>query len=277
MALDAARRSGRRARRAEAPGRAPSLEGRSLVGSANKRLAAATACRPRERGARGMKATIAAYGEAERLARQRGDSGSFYPALNRIGAELVLHDAGEREAAAAQATALKALRAEVAARHAEQPDLERRGIHRLDLYENEVTEQRLAARLEGLLAAFADVQRRCADASRWESVATQAAFVLDGCIGSGASTDASAARRLRRRCWPTPAQRRRKGADGPAGTKAAGTAISDGHRNRSRAGREPYRRARRGATAQRRRARRRPLPPAIAQRPPVTSSTVPVE
>ncbi|MFO1267092.1 MAG: hypothetical protein U1F67_10180 [Rubrivivax sp.] len=66
--------------------------------------------------------------------------------------------------AAAQATALKALRAEVAARHAEQPDWSAvafigRPVRKRD-------EQRLAARLEGLLAAFADVQRRCADASR---------------------------------------------------------------------------------------------------------------
>ncbi|MBL8289711.1 MAG: CHAT domain-containing protein [Rubrivivax sp.] len=255
----------------------PSLEGHSLVGSANKRLALLQRRAGRESEARAaLKATIAAYAEAERLARQRGDSGSFYPALNRIAAELVLR-AGERQPAAAQATALKALRTEVAERHAEQPDFwSAVAFIELDLYEA-VAERRLAAHQDALLAAFADVQQRCGDASRWESVATQAAFVLDRCIGDGAAGDAGAAKRLRQQLQAYAGARQANGENsGNGGNGGNGTKGAEGADGGQASGPDRAGETAAGPAGAARGKRRRGPPPA-AQRPPVTSSTVPVE
>jgi hypothetical protein len=182
---------------AQLAGQHPSVEGYSLVGSANKRLALLHRRTGDAAAARSaLEATIGAYGEAERIARMRGAADLFYPALNRIAAELVLK-AGDKAPVALDAAALTAVRASLEVKHESDADFwSATAFVELDLYEA-VAARQLAKRKPALLERLADVHRRRDDASAWESVATQADFVLGACVDQGSAEEAAAARELR--------------------------------------------------------------------------------
>ena len=176
----------------------PSVEGHSLVGSASKRLALLYRRAGRAGEARAaLLDAIAAYGQAERIAMARGAGDLLYPALNRIAAELVLK-AGDKATVRLDPDMLAAVRKSLSDKHTTDPDFwSATAFVELDLYEA-VAARKLAERKAALIAGLADVRQRREDASQWESVATQADFVLGALVDEGASAaEVQAAQDLR--------------------------------------------------------------------------------
>ncbi len=178
-------------------GERASVERWSLVGSGYKRLAMVERRAGRAAAARrALDAAIDAYAAAEALA---GDAVRFYPALNRIALEIVVHG-GDAKWPGLDAERLNATRSSLAARMASDPDFWASvGQTEVELYAA-LAERRLAQRAVEIGHGYADVWARVRTAKSWRSVADQARFVLDAVADDGAvrpSADAKAARALR--------------------------------------------------------------------------------
>ena len=155
----------------------PSIERESLLGSAWKRLALieALAKRPREELAAITKMQ-ASYARAEARARESHHPELFYPALNRMAAELVL-TAGKPEAAFNPAVVAE-VRKSLAAKARDDPDFwSVAGVIELRMYVA-IAARNLARELSKLEGEFEDLFARVAAPSMWTSVADQASFVL---------------------------------------------------------------------------------------------------
>lgn len=156
----------------------PTLERESLLGSAHKRLhlleSAAGHAKPAARAAGQM---ALHYQRAEALARQAGQPEWYYPALNRMAADLVAH-AGDARWGGFDAADVAQLRQCLQNKRRDDPDFwSVVGLPELALYES-LAAHNLAQHLPAIAAVYEDVHARAGTAWMWASVADQAGFVL---------------------------------------------------------------------------------------------------
>jgi len=156
----------------------PTLERLSLCGSAYKRLAMLESSAGKDADAnKAIKHMAEKYREAEKLARA-AESDFFYPAMNRMAAELIANFSipawkGFQKADLAE------VRRNLEDKTEGDPDFwSEAARHELAMYEG-LAERKLAERLEKIREGYADLHRRVAAKRLWRSVYDQACFVLD--------------------------------------------------------------------------------------------------
>lgn len=174
----------------------PTLERHSLHGSAWKRLALVErlAGQPRAEAA-ALAEAAAAYRRAEELARSSADPLIFYPALNRMALELVVH-LGDARWPGFNPAAVAAVRQSLLHKEQDDPDFWcYAGMVELGVYEA-VAERRLADTLETIVARYAELQGRVAAISVWSSVADTAGLVLQPYARQASPAETAAARQL---------------------------------------------------------------------------------
>jgi hypothetical protein len=173
------------------------MERESLLGSAYKRLAMLAARAGDEEAAtEAITRMIVHYGEAERLAEETAPADRFYPAMNRMAAELALH-AGKQDWKRLEPGAVDTARACLRARIASDPDFwSVVGEIELAFYEA-LSAGALAPALKALCDAYDDVGRRVTSAWRWKSVRDQLDFVLPRYVARASASERDAAGRLR--------------------------------------------------------------------------------
>jgi hypothetical protein len=154
------------------------VERESLCGSAWKRLAMleAAARRPSDE-AKAVQNMKIHYGRAEALARADNDPELFYPALNRMAAELVI-DAGKPRWRKFDRTAVDDARASLVAKTRDDPDFwSVVGLTELRIY-LAIADRKLAGELDVILGELDDLYTRVSAPSEWSSVLDQLRFVL---------------------------------------------------------------------------------------------------
>jgi tetratricopeptide (TPR) repeat protein len=177
-------------------GLSPSVERLSLLGSAWKRRAmlerrAGDAAAERDALAK----TIAAYGQALEQAADATPGLRIYPAMNRLGAELVLRIT-QPATASIDAATWQTARAAIEATVEQTPDFwSVVSLTDLVLFEA-VAERRLAAAQSQLSDGYAEVQGRVPAAPHWQTVADQADFVLTPYLETARRAEAQAAREV---------------------------------------------------------------------------------
>jgi len=156
----------------------PSMERESLTGSAYKRLALierAAGSAQRENAA--IARMLGHYEAAERLGIERQCSNLFYPALNRMAAQLVL-GTKTRKGPGLDGAAVARVRTELETLARDAPDFWCIAAQsELSLYEA-IAAGELAKRQKQLAEGFSDLHRRVDAPRLWTSVADSAAFVL---------------------------------------------------------------------------------------------------
>jgi hypothetical protein len=179
----------------------PTMERLSLCGSAHKRLAmiervdgAAASDRAAERQA--LRQMLSSYEEAERLGRETGLLNWYYPALNRLAAEVALgnlRSKGPRPAVQLDAERLAALRQALIGKTRDDPDFwSVSGLTGLRLYEA-LAQGRLADQRADIEQDYDALQVRMPSLPKWKSVLDQLDFVLAGTLSSGTRTEREAA------------------------------------------------------------------------------------
>ena len=152
------------------------IERESLCGSAWKRLAMleAAARRPKDEAKAVQKMKIH-YGRAEALARAENDPQLFYPALNRMAAELVV-DAGKPRWRKFDSAAVDDARASLVAKARDDPDFwSVVGLTELRIY-LAIADRKLAGELDVILGELDDLYARVSAPSEWSSVLRSAAL-----------------------------------------------------------------------------------------------------
>ncbi len=174
---------------------APTVERGCLLGSAHKRLAMLEEVAEDTAAADKAIASMAThYRDAEELARKTQDPKLFYPALNRIAAEL-LQWANDKTWGGFAAADLDPVQQNLEHAARANPDFWCIvGITELRVYQA-LASKSLAKDLQNIVAAYKDVQGRAGSAWMWASVADQAGWVL-GRFGAGAGAEAQAAQQL---------------------------------------------------------------------------------
>jgi hypothetical protein len=153
-------------------------ERESIMGSAWKRLAMveSLAGRPKDER-RAIERMRERYARAEALEAATGSVDLFYPALNRIAAELVLR-AGDPDWSGLDDTSVAAARRSLQAKTLSEPDFwSVVGLTELRLYET-LAGRRLAVALPSIRREYDDLRRRVSAPSMWGSVRDQLQFVL---------------------------------------------------------------------------------------------------
>jgi tetratricopeptide (TPR) repeat protein len=173
----------------------PTMERESLAGSACKRLAMVE----REAG-RSAEAAVAVqqmklhYARAEALAGSSESSERYYPALNRMAAELVT-EAARPGWRGFDAAATAAVRQSLVERSRDDPDFfSVAGLTELRVYDA-VADRQLAPALAAIDTEYSELQRRVSGTHYWRSVHDTARFVLEpyaARVGSTAEKQASA-------------------------------------------------------------------------------------
>jgi CHAT domain-containing protein len=156
----------------------PSMERSSLCGSAYKRLAMveAAAGRP-DAEARAIAAMKQHYQRAEALGRAAGLPDIYYPALNRMAAEIV-GDAGRRSWKGFAPDELETVRDSLALKARDDPDFwSVVGLTELRTYEA-IAAGTLVDQREAIEQEYSDLYRRVSAPSMWDSVLDQMRFVL---------------------------------------------------------------------------------------------------
>src|SRR5262245_8523433 len=150
----------------------------SLVGSAFKRLAMLEAKSERAAASRKAIGDMAKYyRQAEDLARNNNSDNWFYPATNRMSAELVLN-VGRTNWAGFNQEDIAAVRQSLQKKTAVDPDFwSVVGLTELRIYEA-LANRKLATALDGILKDLADVRARANARRMWASVHDQAEFTL---------------------------------------------------------------------------------------------------
>lgn len=157
---------------------APTIERESLCGSAWKRLALieGRAGRVREE-ARALRQVKLHYARAEALARDALDPALFYPALNRMAAELVV-DGDKRRWRGFQADEMEGVRACLAAKTRDDPEFwSVAGLTELRVYVA-ISKKALSAEIGSILTEVDDLHTRIKAPGAWDSVLDQLRFVL---------------------------------------------------------------------------------------------------
>ena len=185
---------------------APSMERRSLCGSACKRLALLEEKAGRPRAAAEAIARMEKhYAAAEALGRRQGLD-FFYPAMNRIAAALVLN-AGRKAWKGLDAKAVESVRAALNAKATQDPDFWGVvGQTELTIYEA-IAGSRLAGTRKEIAEALETVHERVADSWWWSSVYDNARFILPPYMArtTAAEKKAAAALLALLERWATPA------------------------------------------------------------------------
>ncbi|MEO5734089.1 MAG: CHAT domain-containing protein, partial [Rubrivivax sp.] len=178
----------------------PTVERLSLCGSGLKRLAQTVQLQggTDEAVAAALQEASEAYTSAEKKAEETEDPQLFYPGLNRMAIELVLHGAEPGWPGYAPAASAR-VRRSLQTRHVTAPDFwSNAGLIEFDLYVA-VAAGELAGAAGRLGAAYADLHARVAAHGYWGSVSDQAQFVLGAIAAGTASTrgaDVQAAQKL---------------------------------------------------------------------------------
>jgi tetratricopeptide (TPR) repeat protein len=156
----------------------PTMERESLCGSAWKRLAMVEAAARNPRAeTKAIEMMKIHYGRAEALARAGNSDGLFYPALNRMAAELVAN-AGKPGWRNFDPVAVADARASLAAKTRDDPDFwSVVGLTELRIY-LDIADHKLATGLDTVLHEFDDLHARVSAPSEWSSVLDQLRFVL---------------------------------------------------------------------------------------------------
>ncbi len=173
----------------------PTMERESLLGSAHKRLHLLESAAGQARSAAQAAQQMALhYQRAETLARQNGHPGWFYPALNRMAAELVAH-AGQTPWNGFDSANTTQLRQCLEDQRRNAPDFwSVVGLPELATLEA-LASGHLARQLPAIAAVYEDLHQRAGTAWMWASVADQAGFVLRHFI-TGEGAEPRAAREL---------------------------------------------------------------------------------
>lgn len=183
----------------------PTMERHSLCGSAYKRLAMIE----RTEGGtaldnaaeqQALRRMVAACEEAERLGRDAGLSNWYYPALNRLAAEVALGSAqpkgpttGRRPALQLDAERLASVRQALIVKTRDDPDFwSVIGLTALRLYEA-VASGRLAEQRAGIELDYDALRVRMPSIPKWKSVLDDLDFVLAGTLAGGVATEREAA------------------------------------------------------------------------------------
>jgi tetratricopeptide (TPR) repeat protein len=168
----------------------------SLIGSACKRLAMLEQRAGDAAAARAaLDAAAGAYGQAEVLATNAGSSELFYPALNRMALELVVHG-GEKGWPGLDAARTLAVRRSLEQRTQTDPDIwSYIGQIEVELYEA-LAAGRLATSQASLAEGYANIHARLGAARVWRTVADQARFVLEPVLARTQGKEHEAARAL---------------------------------------------------------------------------------
>ena len=117
------------------------------------------------------------YANAETLARAVHDPRLFYPALNRMAAELIV-DGAKPGWRGFDAAALAEVSANLAATTRDDPDFwSVVGLTELRLYEA-IAGRRLARELDAIVGEYRDLHCRVSAPTHWSSVLDQVSFVL---------------------------------------------------------------------------------------------------
>jgi hypothetical protein len=155
------------------------MERESIAGSACKRLAMVESEAGSDAAAlaavRRMKAH---YARAEQMARATNAPDLYYPALNRIAAELVA-EAGTRGWRGLDAASLAGVRQRLADKTRDDPDFwSVAGLTELRLYEA-LAARALAAAQGAIVQEYEELHRRVSGTNYWRSLYDTARFVLD--------------------------------------------------------------------------------------------------
>jgi len=156
----------------------PSIERESLCGSAWKRMALleALAQKP-DAEAKAIVNMKLRYANAEKLARASHDHQLFYPALNRMAAELIV-DAATPDWRGFDPAALADIRGNLATKTRDDPDFwSVVGLTELRLYEA-IARRRLALELDTIIGEYRDLHSHVSATTSWSSVLDQMCFVL---------------------------------------------------------------------------------------------------
>ena len=123
------------------------------------------------------------YRKAEELARQNHADNLYYPAMNRMSAELILN-VNQRHWAGFDAADVAAVRQSLQKKVAEDPDFwSMVGLIELRIYAA-LAQRQLAAALGGILADLQELETRVNAQHTWDSVYAQARFTLQPYIGA---------------------------------------------------------------------------------------------
>lgn len=172
------------------------LERASLIGSSYKRLALLEGkLGNTEAQNKALAAAAAAYEQAETLALASHNPDAFYPALNRMALQLVVHR-GQPGWAGFKAETSAEVRRSLQTKAEVDPDFWCfAGQMELDMYEA-VAERRLAKQSAALISAYAELNGRVAARNYWGSVADQAQLVLAPYAAASRGAERDAARAL---------------------------------------------------------------------------------
>ncbi len=174
----------------------PTMERHCLCGSAWKRLALLE----RKSGNLAahkvaLKMATESYLSAERLATAEQSPELYYPALNRMALELVVH-VGQRGWVGLDAEASDAVRRSLQAKSHTAPDFWcYAGQVELESYDG-IASSTLAARLGALQEAYAELHGRVSGRQLWGTVADQAELVLTAYAAAAKGEERNAARTL---------------------------------------------------------------------------------
>ena len=173
----------------------PTIERLSLCGSAWKRRAQLEAV-DGDTTARdaALQVALKAYTEAESLAAASNDPQLFYPGLNRMAVELVLHSGEARWRFDTEANAR--VRRSLQAKHDSDPDFwSNADLINFALYEA-LARRTLAGSAVLLQDGYAELHRRVRKPGDWGSVADQAAFVFGAYLRGAKAAEKQAAQAM---------------------------------------------------------------------------------
>jgi hypothetical protein len=176
----------------------PTMERESLCASVYKRLALIEG----EAGddaakARAIAQVVRHYQAAEAIGRQRKLDDTFYPAMNRIAAEVVAN-AGRKSAQGLDEHTLAAIRSQLADKARDGPDFWRiAALTELDTYEA-LSRRGLAKAVDAIERDYGDLHKRVSAPWLWKSLYDQARFVLEPYAAHASGAEKAAATALLR-------------------------------------------------------------------------------
>jgi hypothetical protein len=172
------------------------MERASLIGSTHKRRALVDSAAGRKaRVVRDLQQMRASYQNAQKIAEKVGASDVYYPAANRLTADVALH-AGTRRWRSLDRETATLLRTSLQARSAEDPDFwSVVGETELDQYEA-LARRKLAPARRQLARAYEDLHKRVTATRMWASVYDTACLVLPNYASRATGRERAAATEL---------------------------------------------------------------------------------
>ena len=172
------------------------MERASLIGSAYKRRALVDgAAGRRARIQRDLQQMKASYQDAQEVGEKSGASDLYYPASNRLAADVALH-AGTRRWRSLDRETVRILRKSLQAKSASDPDFwSVVGETELDQYEA-LARRKLASARKQLDKAYEDLHKRVTATRMWASVYDTACLVLPNYASRATGKERAAANEL---------------------------------------------------------------------------------